>query len=215
MLFDIPPHMLRTSKTWGYMQTRKRICKTCSCWLHGSQNIIPEMHQTFIWVKLVILHPLRNRKLATVIMCGMQTLWMGRIWRGVRRQMGAFPVGPRLRHLSVSVHQEKEFADVQPAWHWQFGTGHRLTHPFSPSPPTGRPRPAAPVAVSLRTPALPPRERTLDCASQRLRHPPRQILSNQPIDPPRPPPVVRACRLCCSCGFQFRSLFVPTDCFPL
>jgi hypothetical protein len=88
-------------------------------------------------------------------------------------------------------------------------------HPFSPSPPTGRPRPAAPVAVSLRTPALPPRERTLDCASQRLRHPPRQILSNQPIDPPRPPPVVRACRLCCSCGFQFRSLFVPTDCFPL
>jgi hypothetical protein len=56
-------------------------------------------------------------------------------------------------------------------------------HPFSPSPPTGRPRPAAPVAVSLRTPALPPREQTLDCASQRLRHPPRQILSNQSIDP--------------------------------
>jgi hypothetical protein len=130
MLFDIPPHMLRTSKTWGYMQTRKRICKTCSCWLHGSQNIIPEMHQTFIGVKLVILHPLRNRKLATAIMCGMQTLWMGRIWCGVRRQMGAFPVGPRPRHLSVSVHQEKEFADVQPAWHWQFGTGHRLTPPL-------------------------------------------------------------------------------------
>jgi hypothetical protein len=125
-------------------------------------------------------------------------------WAAPATPLGLGPSGKRIRRRPAGLALAGSSA---------LATG--SLHPFSPSPPTGRPRPAAPVAVSLRTPALPPRERTLDCASQRLRHPPRQILSNQPIDPPRPPPVVRACRLCCSCGFQFRSLFVPTDCFPL
>jgi hypothetical protein len=144
---------------------------------------------------------------------------LGRIRCGTRRQMGAFPVGPHLRDTSRSRSSRKKNSPTssRPGISRQFGTGHRLTPPLLAvaAHRLSAAGSLASVAVSLRTPAPPPRERPLDCASQRLRHPPRQILSNQPIDPPRPPPVVRACRLCCSCGFQFRSLFVPTDCFPL
>jgi hypothetical protein len=113
---------------------------------------------------------------------------LGRIRCGTRRQMGAFPVGPHLRDTSRSRSSRKKNSPTssRPGISRQFGTGHRLTPPLLAvaAHRLSAAGSLASVAVSLRTPAPTPRERPLDCASQRLRHPPRQILSNQPIDPP-------------------------------